>query len=339
MKDEKPPLWKIWWTAARPHTLTASIAPVLVGHVYTVVTKRQENNNNNNDNWVSVLWLFFCVCVQLGTNLHNDYADFVKGADTTERVGHARATQKGWLSPWQTATAATVTLTAALVLGISLLYQTTTTTTLSHKAALWFLILSSVFNAVAYTGGPYPLGYIGLSHVSIAYWGLADIFVFVYFGLVATLMIPHLVLRNHDDDDYYVVAPTPAIVLACPVGWLATGILVVNNLRDRHTDRLAHKRTIAVRFGPTFCRTLYWSLVALSYAVLPVLVVVGNNNNHYNYWMLLPLLSIPTMAIPCLKAVCIDCIEGPALNHHVGGTARLQMVYCILLSIGLTLGQ
>lgn len=326
--ETRPSNWKVWLLASRPHTLTASISPVLVGHSLTVALY------SPNSTALSWQWLLFCILIQLGTNLHNDYADFVMGADTHERVGQARATQKGWLSPQQTCAASTTTLVLALGIGLQMIFQQEQ----QQDVLLWFVVLSSVFNAVAYTGGPFPLGYIGLGSVSIAYSGLGDIFCFIYFGLVATLTIPYLQVYNGNYMETFQTM-RPCFGPACSVGFLATAIIVVNNLRDRHTDVVAKKQTVAVRFGGTFCRVEYVVLLLLSYMIVVVTYMKQQQEKESNIgstWLLLPLLSIP-MAISQLKAVWTK--EGSDLNPHVGGTARLQLVFCILLSLGMRLAS
>ena len=263
--EPRPPTWKIWLSASRPHTFTASISPVLVGHSCAAAHYSDANANLSQ---TTLQWLLFCMLIQLGTNLHNDYADFVLGADTHKRVGQARATQKGWLTPQQTCAASTLILSLALAIGLQLIFQQQQQ---KNDPILWFIVLSSVFNAVAYTGGPFPLGYIGLGRVSIAYSGLGDVFCFVYFGLVATLMIPYLaIVHSGDYADTWKTIATMLWVLHLQVGFLATAIIVVNNLRDRHTDVEAHKRTVAVRFGGTFCRFEYALLILSSYAIVVV---------------------------------------------------------------------
>ena len=162
---ERPSSFHVWWTATRPHTLTAGLSPCIVGYALT------------RPPWdIQLAWTLFCITVQIGTNLHNDYSDFIQGADTDKRVGHARATAKGWLTPEETCTAATLCLSITFLCG---LYLATVTEQLSNPI-VWFLIVSSIFNAFAYTAGPYPLGYIGLEKWSIAYSGLGEIFVLLY---------------------------------------------------------------------------------------------------------------------------------------------------------------
>lgn len=315
--EPRPPMWKVWLLASRPHTLTASISPVLVGH-HATVTYFGETPSSTGQ------WLVFCMCIQLGTNLHNDYADYIRGADTHERVGQARATQKGWLTPPQTLAGSYLCLSLALAIGLSLSEE--------NDPILWFIILSSIFNAFAYTGGQQPLGYIGLGEVSLAYSGLADIFCFLYFGFVATLTIPYLHVRDSNLSLMDTLQKLkPCIYMACPVGFLATAIIVVNNTRDRYTDVLAHKRTLAVRFGGTFCRAEYMVLILSSY----VMITFESYFVRASLWHLVPLLSLP-LAIPQLQDMRLK--EGSDLNPHVGGTARLQLVFCALLSLGLRLG-
>lgn len=293
--------------------------------------------------------------MQLGTNLHNDYADFVKGADNEKRVGQARATQKGWLTPFQTAMASGLTLLLGLFLGIWLVVRmmvTTTTTTniddgseqKQRIAAMIFIVVTSIFNAFAYTGGPWPLGYIGLPNFSLGYSGLGDLFVFLYFGLVATMVPPFLYIacnaNAHDDLHNLLWTFAP---YAVQVAVLATNIIVVNNLRDRHTDVLANKRTLAVRFGATFCRVEYGINVFLAYGLVLwnffIFSSSVNGNVSYCYYyyyyyssLLLPLLSFP-LAYKEWQALYQK--EGSALNEHVGGAAKVQFIFCVLLAISI----
>jgi 1,4-dihydroxy-2-naphthoate octaprenyltransferase len=346
-EDERPSTFKVWVLASRPHTLTASIAPVLVGAALTSYHHAKAmtihavgggSNSGNNAFALSVAWGTFACLIQLGTNMHNDYADFVLGADNEKRVGQARATQKGWLTPRQTAGGATLCLALATALGLYLAHKAGTGSDFyGFDGPSLFIVVSSVFNAVAYTGGPYPLGYVGLGSVSIGYSGLGDLFVFLYFGLVATLGVPYLYLRTHGNDD------SPLLLLlgndlfrrafhaALPIGNFATAIIVVNNLRDRKTDVQAQKLTTAVRFGETFARTEYALLILSSYVFLFILA----KSTYEDAWIL-PLLSLP-VAMPQLEAVALGGKDGAALNEHVGGTARLQLLFCLLLVLGINL--
>ena len=211
-----------------------------------------------------------------------------------------------------------------------------------------FIVASSLFNAVAYTGGPFPLGYIhpSFGKISIGYSGLGDLFVFVYFGIVATMGVPYLYLTKvecldvgscifasssvTESDRLRLQSLKQTFFHSLPIGLLATAIIVVNNLRDRHTDICAGKRTMAVRFGETFARMEYFLQVVISYGFCLYFAFVEKR-----FTALLPLLSAPA-SLPQLRAVAFRGKDGQDLNDHVGGTAKLQMMYCILLSIGLT---
>uniref|UniRef100_A0A7S1YYD9 1,4-dihydroxy-2-naphthoate octaprenyltransferase n=1 Tax=Ditylum brightwellii TaxID=49249 RepID=A0A7S1YYD9_9STRA len=366
VKYPRPSWFKVWAHAARPHTLTASIAPVIVGHAITVSTLLLPTEHHASFSTlhlpsITLAWAAFACLIQLGTNLHNDYADFVKGADDEHRVGQPRATQKGWLTPSQTAYASAFCVSLALAIGYPLCIVPSTTSTVSESnidGLFLFIILSSAFNAVAYTGGPYPLGYIGLEHVSIGYSGLGDLFVLLYFGFVATIGLPYLVVMHAGlmgvEEEHDVLSSSTTVSLffgnggeegilflsflaSIPVGFLATAIIVVNNLRDRTTDVKAGKRTMAVRFGERFARCEYGLLVLFSYASLLMACFTYFTEDVYQmsrYWILLPIISFP-IAMPQLRAVAFGGKDGAALNDHVGGTAKVQFLFCILLSIGL----
>lgn len=377
-KEPKPSRFQIWKLAARPHTLTASVAPVFVGYALTLRLIQQhpnlcgggsagdENNNTslsscvvhsqtNNDAAIALLlpmtiqFAAFAGLIQISTNLHNDYADFVKGADTEKRVGQARATQKGWLTPYETCRGAVVCLLASLFIGMRYLIPTHCLDdsgssgdddgrrSSSADPIMIFIVLSSLFNAVAYTGGPFPLGYIGLGNISIGYSGLGDFFVFLYFGIVATVSVPYLYVTKMacisplEDTTKLLQLLQYPFLYAIPIGFLATNIIVVNNLRDRHTDIYAGKRTMAVRFGASFAKMEYLLLVVGSYAFCAYFWLLETESVRWT--TLLPLLSFP-MAIPQLKAVAFGGKDGQMLNEHVGGTAKLQLVYCILMTTG-----
>ncbi|KAH8060603.1 hypothetical protein JL722_4714 [Aureococcus anophagefferens] len=265
---ERPPTWKVLVLATRPNTLAASFTPVLVGFA---VASRELGALDPAPAFR--FWVFACL-IQIGTNLHNDYADFVKGADTDDRVGQARATQKGWLSPGQTAGLSTAALVAAASIGASLARRP------GCGGWMTFVTITSVFNALAYTGGPFPLGYVG-------------------------------------------GAPrVPARSRAAAVGCLATAIIVVNNLRDRHTDVRAGKRTLAVRFGGAArASTSRWSWRPTAPPACVALRAAPAA------W-LLPLLSAP-LAAKTTRSVFAE--EGAALNA-VGGTAKLA--FGLLLTAG-----
>ncbi|GAB5562120.1 MAG: 1,4-dihydroxy-2-naphthoate polyprenyltransferase [Synoicihabitans sp.] len=210
-----------WWTeAARPRTLPAAVAPVLVASALAA-------NAGSFALEPAAICLAFALLIQIGTNFANDYFDFKKGADNEDRVGPRRAVAAGLISPAAMKRAMTAVFALAFLVGLSLL-----------PYGGWPLLLvgiTSIFCGVVYTGGPYPLAYHG--------WG--DVFVFVFFGLVAVTAT------------YFVQAGeiTPeAWFLGAAMGALSTNILIVNNYRDVETDRAAGKRTLVVRFGQTFAR-------------------------------------------------------------------------------------
>lgn len=222
--------------------------------------------------------------------------------------------------------------------GLALAVALTAAQELYHDRAIWFVIVTSIFNAFAYTGGPFPLGYFGLGNVSISYSGLGDIFCFFYFGIFATIMTPYTQLlllrpppRSQETSTLTLLCGPemqPCWYTAVPVGLLATAILVVNNLRDRHTDLVAGNRTVAVRFGGTFCRVEYTLLILVSYFMV-VYLAYSYQTLHF----LWPLLTAPLAAMQVRN---IWTLEGSDLNPHVGKTALLQLSFCAFLSFGVS---
>lgn len=293
-----PGRWAVWMGATRPRTLPAAVAPVVVG---TALAWR----DGRSDGVAAAICLGFALLIQIGTNFANDYYDFMHGADTSSRVGPTRAVAAGWVPPATMRRAMWLVLGAAFALGASLIAW----------GGLWLILIgiASVLCAIAYTGGPYPLGYHG--------WG--DVFVFVFFGLVAV------------GATYYVQAGAlsrDAILLAIPVGLLTTNILVVNNYRDVATDRAAGKRTLAVRFGEGFARRQFDLSLLVAF-----LVPVGLWWRGERPWLLLP------------------CVLAPlAWRHHqrlaqsktpreliqlLGATGKLLAFYALLLATGLILAR
>lgn len=324
---QRPDTVTIWWTAARPHTLTASVCPCLV----SFAANYRYRDDNNNLQAIILVWTVFCITVQLGTNLHNDYSDFIRGADDVKtRIGQTRATAAGWVTPYETCVAATSCLWITFMCGIYLIHLTKQWS----NGFLWFLIMSSIVNAFAYTGGPYPFGYIGLPNCSIAYSGLGDVFVFLYFGLVATYMIPYLLYcQTHRVPEDWI----PQCIYGIQIGLLAMNILVVNNLRDRHTDVLANKRTTSVRFGRMFSLLQYWTCMTMTYVLVTINCMIQyQRQSSIVVSSLVPFGSLP-MALQEMRAVVGT--QGSELNRHVAGAAKVQTLFCILLSIGLFLSN
>jgi 1,4-dihydroxy-2-naphthoate octaprenyltransferase len=289
---------RAWILAARPRTLTAAAAPVLVGtglaahHGVMAVGP-------------AAAALVGALLIQIGTNLANDYYDFVRGGDTAERVGPVRVTQAGLIPPATVKRAMVLVLAAALVPGAYLAW-----------VGGWPILaigLASLACAVLYTGGPFPL----------AYHGLGDVFVFVFFGLVAV------------GGTYWVQArawPSDALLAGAALGALSTAILAVNNLRDIETDARAGKRTLAVRIGRGGTRIEYALLLSIA-ALVPL---VGVATLDWPPTVLASLLVAPLCAAP-LRAV-MGAAEPAELITALGGTARVVALYGGLLALGLAAG-
>lgn len=276
------PGFSVWLMAARPRTLAASVAPVIVGTAAVGAARPL----------AAVLCLLSSLCIQIGTNLANDYSDFKRGADA-ERVGPRRVTQSGLVAPEHVKRAAWIAFALAGVVGIAL-----------ALLAGWPIVAIGVLSVASgwlYTGGPWPLGY----------HGLGDLFVFVFFGLVATCGTAYAQVLG---------VPPLALLAGAAVGALATAILVVNNLRDRAGDARVGKNTLAVKMGGRWTRVEYVALLLLAFAI-----ALGLGRP----W---PLLALP-LAVQPLRRVLRD--EGAALNPALGETARLQLAFAILLAVEL----
>lgn len=283
---------RAWILAARPKTLPAAVGPILVGAALALADGVFQ--------WGPALAALLCaLLLQIGSNFANDYFDFFKGADTSERLGPTRATAAGLLTPNAMRWGMILIFGAAALVGLYLI-----------SVGGWPIFIAGVaalIAAIAYTGGPFPFGY----------YGLGDLFVFIFFGLVAVC------------GTYYVQAhtlPATVVLAAVPPGLLITAILVVNNLRDIETDRRANKRTLAVRLGRRGTQIEYLLLLLVAYA-LPLWLWLGMGQSP---WVLLPWLSLP-LAIPLLRAVFTS--TGKALNAILAGTARLSLVFSLLLAL------
>jgi 1,4-dihydroxy-2-naphthoate polyprenyltransferase len=291
---------RIWLMAARPRTLPAAVAPVLVG---TALAQALDSVFHPLRFVCALLGAIF---IQVGTNLSNDYSDARRGADTEDRLGPVRVTAGGLVPPRQVLIATYVSFALAVLAGVYLIV-----------VAGWELLLvgaASILAGVLYTGGPRPYGYEGLG----------ELFVFLFFGLVAVT------------GSYFVQAerlPWEAFALAVPVGLIAAAILVVNNVRDLETDRRAGKRTLAVRMGRARTRVLYAVMVYGAFVLTPVTWWFGP----FRAWMLLALLALP-LAAPVVRNVR-NHVDGQALNRALGDTGRLQLAFCALLCAGLLLSS
>ncbi|HTY97372.1 MAG TPA: 1,4-dihydroxy-2-naphthoate polyprenyltransferase [Solirubrobacteraceae bacterium] len=289
---------RAWILASRPATLTAAFTPVAVGTACAFAVGKLA--------WgPACLALAGAFCIQIGTNLANDVFDFEKGADTTERLGPVRAVQAGLLSAREVRGGMVVAFGLATAAGMALAW-----------IAGWPVVaigVASILSGIAYTGGPYPLGY----------HGLGDLFVVVFFGFVAVCGTAFVQAG---------AIPTLALWAAVPVGALATAVLVVNNVRDREQDAAVGKRTLAVRLGPTGARVEFALLVATAELIPVALVAV----EPVAPWVLLPLLTVPWAAL-LVRRIWRD--QGRALNGLLARTAQLLLVHGCLLAVGLTLSR
>jgi 1,4-dihydroxy-2-naphthoate octaprenyltransferase len=288
---------RLWILASRPRTLPAAIAPVLVG---TALAAYEDE--------FRVLPLLAAMIgstfIQIGTNLSNDYSDARRGADTEDRLGPVRVTAGGLMPPRHVLAGTYIAFGIAVTAGLYL-----------AAVAGWELLVvgvASILAGVLYTGGPRPYGYEGLG----------ELFVFVFFGIVAVV------------GSYYVQTEElrwEAFALAVPVGLLSSAILVVNNVRDIDTDRRAGKRTLAVKLGRDRARVLFTAMVVLSFAAPVVILALGG----LTPWLLITLAALP-LGVPLIKTVSSRS-DGPALNGALAGTGRLLAVFSVLLSAGVLL--
>ncbi len=288
---------RLWIVASRPRTLPAAVAPVLVGTALAITE----------DEFRPLAFaaaLIGSVFIQIGTNLANDYSDARRGADTEDRLGPVRVTAGGLMPPQRVLTGTYVAFAVAVACGAYLAYVA--------GPEMLAVGVVSIAAGVLYTGGPRPYGYAGLG----------EVFVFLFFGLVAVT------------GSYYVQTEEltwESLALAVPVGLLAAAILVVNNVRDVDTDRRAGKRTLAVKLGRSRARGLFAAMLAVSYAVPVAIPLAGG----LSWWALLPLASLPL--VPSLWSTVSTKTDGPSLNHALAATGRLLAVFSLLLSAGILL--
>ncbi len=288
---------RLWILASRPRTLPAAIAPVLVGTALAA----------SEDEFHVLPFLAAMVgstFIQIGTNLSNDYSDARRGADTEDRLGPVRVTAGGLMPPRHVLAGTYIAFGIAVAAGLYL-----------AAVAGWELLVvgvASILAGVLYTGGPRPYGYEGLG----------ELFVFVFFGIVAVV------------GSYYVQTEElrwEAFALAVPVGLLSSAILVVNNVRDIDTDRRAGKHTLAVKLGRERARALFTAMVVLSFAAPVVILALGG----LTPWLLITLAALP-LGVPLIKTVSSRS-DGPTLNRALAGTGRLLAVFSVLLSAGVLL--
>ncbi len=285
-----------WVAAARPPTLTAAVAPVLVGTGAAI-------GDDVFSAGPMIAALFGAICLQVGANFANDVFDFERGADAGDRLGPPRATQTRLLTPAQMKVGMWAAFLLAFLAGIYLVV-----------VAGWIVVvigLASIVAGLIYTGGPWPVGY----------HALGDAFTFGFFGMVAVV------------GTYFVqaeAAPGLVWLAAVPVGCTVTAILVANNLRDIDTDRAAGKTTLAVVLGERGTRAWYVVLMVAAYGVAIALWPA----TRVEPWALLVLASLPFALAP-LRAVA-GGTAGRALNATLVQTARLHLIFGVLLALALT---
>ena len=289
---------EVWVLAARPKTLPAALAPVLVG---TAVAWAAGGFRAGPAAAAAVGALL----LQIGSNLANDVFDFERGADREGRTGPMRVTQAGLLTPSQVRSGMVVVFGLALLVGVYLTVE-----------AGWPVVvigLAAIASALAYTGGPFPLGYNGLG----------ELFVMIFFGFGAVCGTAFV------QAGFVPAAAWPAGFAA---GCLATAILVVNNVRDIEQDRKSGKRTLPVRFGRSWGVAEFGTLVVLAYLVPVTLVATDRAPTT----LLLVLLSA-LLTLPLVNSLRHE--RGPILNRTLAGTARLFLIWSVLYSAGLLLGS
>jgi 1,4-dihydroxy-2-naphthoate octaprenyltransferase len=285
----------IWWEAARPRTLTAAIAPILVGLGAAVAEGALRP-------LVIGAILLASVAIQVGTNFINDWGDFQRGADGGDRKGPRRAVSAGEVSPRTMLQAGLAAFAVAAFLGLFLVG-------VGGWPIVWIGVLS-ILSGIAYTAGPLPLAYIGLG----------DLFVFVFFGPVAVLGTEWLMI-----DRVTLVGGVGSVA----VGALATAILVVNNIRDVAGDQAVGKKTLIVRRGVVWGRQFYLFLLAIAFACPPLLVAWGQASPAVLLsWLALPMVRSPLGLVRQQGA-------GRSLNGALAETARLQLVFSALFALGL----
>ncbi|NWF65502.1 MAG: 1,4-dihydroxy-2-naphthoate polyprenyltransferase [Chloroflexi bacterium] len=292
--SEKPGFIHSWWLAIRPRTLPAAVSGVMMGSALAWY--------DGSFHIVSALAaLFAALLLQIGSNVANDVFDFERGADTADRLGPTRVTQAGYLTPTQVKAGMVVIFFLAALLGLYL-------ATLRGWTVIW-LGAAAILSAIAYTGGPFPLGY----------HGLGDVFVFLFFGPAAVA------------GTYFVQVGSVSAAawwMSAPVGLIVTAILVVNNLRDLENDRKAGKHTLAVWFGERGAKTEYALLMLAAYLIMPALA-----------W--LKVVPVETMTVWFSLPVAVRASQtvftqkGRLLNAALAGTGQTAFLFSLLFWVGL----
>jgi len=284
---------KIWISSARPKTLPAAVGPVLIGSAMAYT--------NSFNIGVLLATLLAALLIQIGTNFANDYYDFVKGADTTDRVGPVRATQAGLVTPAQMRRAFVITFGLAVMLGAYLVWR--------GGVPILVIGVASVVCAVLYTAGPFPLAYVGLG----------EVFVVFFFGPVATGGTYYLQTLSINAD---------IIIAGLAPGLLSTAILAVNNLRDIETDKIAGKKTLSVRFGYNFGVAEYISCIVVA-CLVPLYLSISSRSHYFCNLSLLTLV----IAVGPIKTI-LSKPDPETLNNVLAQTGKLLLIYSVLFSAG-----
>lgn len=285
-----------WIIASRPKTLLAAVVPVMVGSALAISMKKFFLP-------YSLVALLCSILIQIGTNFTNDLYDFLKGSDTIKRKGPRRVLAAGLISVKEMKLAIILVFGLTFVLGLYLVYSV-------GLLILWVGIIS-IFAGIIYTAGPFPL----------AYNGLGDLFVFLFFGIVGTMGTFYL----HSQEICVL-----SLIVSIPVGALITNILVVNNYRDIKEDREANKKTLAVLMGRIFTRWQFILLMILSYLTSIILDLRFN----FSYWIYLPFITIP-LSVILIKM--LYTLEGEELNKTLELSAKFAGLFGLLFSISLML--
>lgn len=288
--------FEIWVLASRPKTLFAAFVPVIVG---TSIANAEGEINL----LASVIALVCSILIQIGTNFSNDLQDFIRGADSKERVGPLRVINEGLITTSQMKTAIFIVFFTALLLGLYLIYL--------GGVVILIIGILSILAGLAYTSGPYPL----------AYHGLGDFAAFIFFGLIGTIGTYYLNTGEFS---------TISLIASIPVGALVTNILVVNNYRDLEQDKRAGKNTLAVKLGKTFSRYEFIILMTASF-IVPLIIFLSYN---VKGWVFLPYLTLP---IAYKLILMMFKLTGPQLNKTLELTAKFSAIFGLLFSLGFIL--
>jgi len=283
-----------WILAARPKTLFAALVPILVGSSLAI-------KQGKIIFFYSLLALICSILIQIGTNLTNDLYDHLRGADNKQRKGPIRVIASGLISIKEIKIAIFICFSLTFLIGLYLVYVT--------DWKIFLIGVLSIIAGLAYTAGPFPL----------AYNGLGDLFVFLFFGIVATMGTYYL---------HKMEISLISFLVSIPVGCLITNILIVNNFRDIEEDKNANKKTLAVILGKKFTQYEYSFLMFLSFLILPVLFFYYD----FSFFVLLPFLTIP-LAIRLNKM--LFTFTGSELNQTLEKTAKYSALFGLLFSAGI----